>query len=125
MTHKNLSKKSIEALSFSGALDTMSERNEIMLNMDEILKFIKTSREDANTLQESLFGDSEIASLKLSLIPAEQKTTMDEKLTWEKELLGIFVSGSPLDKFRDRAQSVARYGGGAALCRQTCGSRRS
>ncbi len=102
VTHKNLTKKSVEALAMSGAFDSLIDRQTVMLNMDEILTYVKTSRLDNTTAQDSLFGDSDIVSLKLSLIQPEHPTSMDQKLLWEKELLGLYVSGHPLDKYRER-----------------------
>ena len=39
-----------------------------------------------------------IPTLKLATAP---QATTEEKLAWEKELLGLYISGHPLDKFRD------------------------
>jgi len=116
--HKDLSKKSLEALALSGALDSISDRNLILANMTELLEFVKESRDKDDT-QTSLFGDLGISSLKLS--PAEGKKiaiktgmndeleytlpmTQKEQLYWEKELLGIYVSGHPLEKWREKIQ---------------------
>jgi DNA polymerase-3 subunit alpha len=54
-----------------------------------------------NSDQNSLFGNmadnSSIPGLKLI---ETAKVEMKDKLTWEKELLGLYVSGHPLEKFR-------------------------
>ena len=45
--------------------------------------------------------NSTIPKLKLKEFPPATQT---EKLTWEKELLGLYISGHPLDKFKDKFQ---------------------
>ncbi len=98
ITHKNLNKKSLEALTMCGALDQFSERNELLYNIDSILDFHKdTVKNNAN--QNSLFGGDTLSSFVMKKTkPADQKT----KLTWEKELLGLFVSGFPLDPWKEK-----------------------
>ena len=103
---KNLNKRSLESLTKSGALDSFAERNSILSNMDHILDYSRESHSTPED-QHSLFGlitdKSSIPTLKLAVVaPASQ----DEKLTWEKELLGLFVSGHPLEKFEGQMGSA-------------------
>lgn len=96
VTHKNLNKKSLEALAMSGALDDLAERNEVIENMEAILDYHKSVIKD-NSEQSSLFDLIEAPSFKLKKVkPAE----MGIKLNWEKELLGLYISGFPLDKWK-------------------------
>ncbi len=98
ITHKNLNKKSLEALTMCGALDHFGERNEILANSESILEFHKHVVKD-NILQNSLFEVSTESSFVMKKAPvASQK----QKLTWEKELLGLFVSGFPLDPWKEK-----------------------
>lgn len=100
ITHKNLNKKSLEALTMCGALDQFGERNEILFNIDSILEFHKDVSK-TNVKQESLFEVSSLSNFVMKKTsPAEQKT----KLTWEKELLGLFVSGFPLDPWKQKIE---------------------
>jgi DNA polymerase-3 subunit alpha len=96
ITHKNLNKKSLEALTMCGALDNFGERNEILANIESILEFHKHVVKD-NILQDSLFGSASTGSFTMKKVsPATQK----QRLSWEKELLGLFVSGFPLDPWK-------------------------
>jgi DNA polymerase-3 subunit alpha len=98
ITHKNLNKKSMEALTMCGALDALAERGEVLTNLDNILQFHKHTSKD-NALQTSLFSnDQDISFTMKPGIPI----TQDQKLAWEKELLGLFVSGFPLDPWKDK-----------------------
>lgn len=96
---KNLNKKALEALIQSGALDEFGERGQLLANSDAILHYHRECAK-APTDQGSLFGSS--ASLPtLSLLPAPA-ATLDQRLSWEKELLGLYVSGHPLDKHTEK-----------------------
>jgi DNA polymerase-3 subunit alpha len=98
VTHKNLNKKSLEALTMCGALDEFKERGEILANMESILEFHKHVVKD-NILQNSLFGDTESASFVMKKV---EPVSQSQKLIWEKELLGLFVSGFPLDPWKEK-----------------------
>ena len=100
VTHKNLNKKSLEALIKSGAMDNFGERGQLLANMETLLEYNK-EKQDIGA-QDSLFGMMGGGpTLKLNPAPeASQK----EKLSWEKELLGLYVSGHPLERLRDRIE---------------------
>jgi len=53
--HKDLSKKSLEALALSGALDSLIDRDLVLANMEALLQFVKENR-DQNPDQDSLFS---------------------------------------------------------------------
>lgn len=107
ITHKNLNKKSLEALTMCGALDELGERGEILANIESILEFHKHVVKD-NSMQNSLFGNSDPTRFFMKPAP---KATQEQKLIWEKELLGLFVSGFPLDPWKQKidARGVTIY----------------
>ncbi len=97
---KNLNKKSLEALIMAGALDDFGERGQMLANMDKLLEYAKEfGRQPAN--QDSLFGSfaASAAPSDIRLDPAPPASPA-ERLKWEKELLGLYLSGHPLDKYR-------------------------
>ncbi len=100
ITDKNLNKKSLEALVKSGALDEFGERGAMLANTERLLSYNKESA-NAPKNQDSLFGalGAGVGASHLTLDTAPT-ATMADKLAWEKELLGLYVSGHPLDKFR-------------------------
>ena len=97
---KNLNKKSVEALIKSGALDDIAERGSLLQQIDSLLEF---HREHANVSKDqgSLFGASLPINSKFHLESAAP-AKMEERLLWEKELLGLYVSGHPLDKYKEK-----------------------
>ncbi|HDO23810.1 MAG TPA: DNA polymerase III subunit alpha, partial [bacterium] len=104
--HKNLNKKSLEALVKSGAMDALGERNQMLFNMDEALNYNKETAKMGQS-QTSLFGlmqdQSSVPDLKLK---EAEPASQDEKLLWEKELLGLYISGHPLNKFKDKMAKI-------------------
>ncbi|MDO8407626.1 MAG: DNA polymerase III subunit alpha [bacterium] len=89
---KNLNRKSLESLIKCGALDSLGERGQLLANIETLLAFHRDTTAEAP--QDSLFGS--LAAPTLGLIGAEPISPKD-KLDWEKELLGMYVSGHPLD----------------------------
>jgi DNA polymerase III subunit alpha len=100
VTDKNLNRKSLESLIKSGALDEFGERGQMLANIDTLLGYHKEQQKHGGGL--SLFDMSTMPALKLA--PAEPATQKD-KLTWEKELLGLYISGHPLDAYREKLSS--------------------
>jgi len=97
---QNLNKKSMEALIKSGALDDLGERGEMLQNLDNILIYLKEKNKESQNNQSSIFGimENHENSEELGLTPGKPAGKF-EKLVWEKELLGLYISGHPLDQF--------------------------
>ncbi len=99
--HKDLNKKSLESLAKCGALDSLKlERNILVHNIDDIIKFSSALKQANKTNQGGLFGSAVATNaLKLKAAPlADTKT----KLAWEKELLGLFISDHPLNLHKEK-----------------------
>lgn len=101
INHKNLNKKSVEALAKSGAMDEFDERNMIIGNLEKLLAFNKESKGVAN--QTSLFGSIGGITARLELDP-QTPADAKEKLAWEKDLLGLYISGHPLDEYKEKIE---------------------
>ncbi len=94
---KNLNRKSLESLIKTGALDTLGERGAMLMHIETLLSYHKehmASPED----QDSLFGAAAAPEVQ---IPKSAPATKSERLEWEKELLGLYISGHPLDLHKD------------------------
>jgi len=106
---KAANRKVYEALIKCGALDPLpGNRAQLLDALDTALDVASREARDKATGQASLFGmiEEPHPSLKPSLRPLPPPSTM-EQLGWEKETLGIFVSGHPL---ADVADALARTG---------------
>ena len=83
-------------------MDSFGERSMLVANIENLTEFNKSFSKN-NKDQGSLFGGDLAPKSKLTLVdspPADQKT----RLAWEKELLGLYVSGHPLDSIRDKIE---------------------
>lgn len=90
MKMSTLNKKSLESLVKAGALDEFGDRGVLLANCDYLLEFMRKQRA-GETQQASLFV-MEKPTVKLKqTAPA----TPSERLSWEQELLGIYLTGHP------------------------------
>ncbi len=104
--HKDLNKKSIEALAKVGALEKFGERNAIINSVEEIIAYNKNYTKLINSNQTSLFANAEIKLPEITLVEIE-KASKKDRLTWEKELLGLYISDHPVRKYAEYFKKVA------------------
>ena len=94
---KSLNRKSLESLIKCGALDSLSPsqggRGALLHHIETMLTFHREATSVAP--QDSLF--SALATTPALTLPPGPAVSFADMLTWEKELLGIYVSGHPLD----------------------------
>jgi len=101
--HKNLNKKSMEALIKSGSMDEWGDRGVFLANLENMLLYNKESNKNEN--QTSLFGELPQSEISSFTMKEATLATQAEKLFWEKELLGLYISGHPLDRIREKLES--------------------
>ncbi|MGH7196566.1 MAG: DNA polymerase III subunit alpha [Candidatus Saccharimonadales bacterium] len=95
-----VNRKNLESLIKAGAFDSLGDRSDLLYNLDAILGYASRVQKDAAAGQTDLFGNlmqDMIPPLKLE--PAPTKNGEHELLQWERELLGLYLSAHPLDKF--------------------------
>ncbi|KKS15363.1 MAG: polymerase III alpha subunit protein [Parcubacteria group bacterium GW2011_GWB1_41_6] len=102
---KEINKKSLEALIKSGALDELGERRQLLENLPKALEYHKENARANHHNQSSLFGLLEdkkgLPELRLA---KTEPAAPEEKLRWEKELIGLYISGHPLEKYRKQLE---------------------
>ncbi|MFA5348883.1 MAG: DNA polymerase III subunit alpha [Candidatus Paceibacterota bacterium] len=94
---KDLNKKSMEALIKTGAFDSLEERNKLLNNLEQLLVCARENKKNKANGQTDLFGGMKAAP-SVYMKPTECAKEK-EKLLWEKELLGVYVSGHPLKDY--------------------------
>jgi len=100
---KDLNKKSMESLIKAGAFDKLAERNQLLFNLESLLEWSRETQRTKANGQRGLFdalSSDQIyrkPDIKLASTNPASKT---EKLSWEKELLGLYVSSHPLHDFQ-------------------------
>lgn len=94
-------KKTWESLVKSGGFDELGERSDVLFNLENILAFASKLQKEALSGQTDLFGALQADSLQptMDLKSAPAKYTDKEKLMWERELLGLYISAHPLDNY--------------------------
>ncbi|GIW66299.1 MAG: DNA-directed DNA polymerase [Candidatus Parcubacteria bacterium] len=92
---KDLNKKSLESLIKVGVFDSLIDRGLIYYNLNYIIDFINKTK-NFNYNGNRLFGgENEI------FLTEKGKISLFEKLKWEKELLGVYISGHPLNLIKN------------------------
>ncbi len=97
---KDMNKRSLESLIKVGALDCFGHDRGVLLgNLEQLLQFNRHVKERASSQQDSLFAGTSIAfDSKVVLKPAAN-ATLEDKLVWEKQLLGLYISSHPTAKY--------------------------
>lgn len=107
---RNLNKKSLEALIMVGAFDRFGERGMLLANVDLMLNFNREHVSAAASAQDSLFGGIGGGSESDLALTQADPTPTAQLLIWEKDLLGVYVSGHPLDDFKEEVDKRPRIG---------------
>lgn len=104
ITHKDLNKKSLESLIKAGVFDSLGlERGSLLANIDEILNFSQNVKKSSLSSQNNLFGQNHYSQLQLKPSPPALNK---EKLQWEKELVGLYISDHPLSEHAQRLKTA-------------------
>jgi DNA polymerase III subunit alpha len=104
---KDLNKKSLEALAKVGALDKFGERNLLIANLDAILSFARNIEKIKESHQDSLFGSLTLEKPTIRFTTPEHPSTKKERLAWEKELIGLYISDHPVSDYDEYLHDVA------------------
>ena len=100
---RKVNKKAWDSLIKTGAFDSMGDRSDLLFNLETIQAFASKLQKEALSGQTDLFGALAEASPTIqptvALTPAPVKHTGKERLTWERELLGLYISAHPLDDY--------------------------
>jgi DNA polymerase-3 subunit alpha len=106
ITHVNTrqaNRKAIESLVKAGAFDRFGDRSTLLHNMDMIVAYGQRLSKERASGQTDLFGnivdDATTARPTLKLDMPPEKINPRELLSWERELLGLYLSQQPLEAF--------------------------
>lgn len=105
-----VNRKALESLIKAGALDSFGDRITLFNNIDEILSFSQRLQRDSAAGQVGLFGEQEPTSLapKLTLKAESSEVDLGILLSWERELLGLYLSHNPLETYEPILNSLTR-----------------
>jgi DNA polymerase-3 subunit alpha len=103
------SKKTLESLVYAGGLDSFNihratyfslEGNDTINFLEKIIRYGNSHQEGVNSSQASLFGEESAVDMPEPKIPGAEVWTNLEQLKNEKEVVGFFISGHPLDTYK-------------------------
>lgn len=97
-------RKAWESLIKAGGYDAFGDRSDLLFNLETITAFASKLQKEAASGQTDIFGmlgqNSSDVQPTLTLLNAPAKHTEKERLTWERELLGLYISAHPLDHYQ-------------------------
>lgn len=95
-----VNRKALESLIKSGAMGDYGERGVLLANIDSLLNLANQYQKSASSGQVDLFGDSaDMAPSRLVLSNPTQDIETSTQLSWERELLGLYLSHHPLEDY--------------------------
>jgi DNA polymerase-3 subunit alpha len=105
---KAVTKKTYECLAFSGAFDCFTEyhrrqyvaakEGDVSLT-EKVIRYAAKIQQEAASAQASLFGGSTGTEMPMPRVDPIEPFSEIEKLQFEKEVVGVYISGHPLDNF--------------------------
>lgn len=102
-------KKAFESLAYAGGFDCFKETHraqyfhiegEGITFLEKAVRFGSKFQENENSSQVSLFGEASDVQIAEPVVPPCEEWSTMEKLAKEKEVVGIYISGHPLDDYR-------------------------
>jgi len=103
-----VNRKTLESLVLAGAVDEFGDRKVLCDNIEAILNFSSEHQKQANSNQLGMFGKTEVAAQQSIKLMGGATATDQEKLAWEKEYLGTFVSRHPLKEIMPRLTGIVK-----------------
>ncbi len=103
-----LNKRVLESLIKSGALDALGRRAQLMAVLDKAMERAQKTQRDAESGQHGLFGvfQEEQAQPENGQLPEIPDWDEHQRLSHEKEILGFFITGHPLEKYREKLEDL-------------------
>lgn len=97
-------KKAWDSLIMTGAFDEFGSRSDLLFNLEKIQAYGAKAQKEAASGQGdllSMLGEEEVANLQVAieLIHSPNQHSEKDQLMWERDLLGLYVSAHPLDKY--------------------------
>jgi DNA polymerase III subunit alpha len=103
-----LNKRVVESLIKSGAMDSLGRRAQLMAVLDKAMDHAQKAQRDKESGQHGLFGvfqpdEAQAPEVRLPDTPDWDEHT---RLASEKEILGFFITGHPLDRYREKLEDL-------------------
>ncbi len=115
---KAVNRKSYENMVYSGAFDSFNLRraqffakteNGILSGIERLTKYANDYQNTQNSSQSSLFGGSVASYIPEPTMPDAEEFPLIEKLKYEKEVIGIYLTGHPLDNYKVELERFCKH----------------
>ena len=107
---RSVGKRTLESLIKVGAMRAFGNRNQLLSALERMTGFSANYHRDRAVGQLNMFGDEVgMSEDLLSNLTTTREATDREMLDWEKELLGLYVTGRPADKYRQALEGANTY----------------
>ena len=110
VTQRTVNKKSLESLAYAGAFDCFKEMHraqffftipgESVTGLEKIIRFGNQYQAQLQGNTNTLFGDLQMTEVIPPKLPECEPWPLIKLLDFEKEVIGIFISGHPLDNYK-------------------------
>ena len=119
MSGKDMNKRTVENLIRAGAFDSMGYKRKALLQIaGAVIDSINQAQRDNISGQMDLFGDfggQEQAQPARIDIPQVEEFSAREKMAMEKEVTGLYLTGHPMDEYRDAVRKIGAAPIGAII----------
>lgn len=113
---RTVNRRCLEALAKAGALDAFCDHraqlfapsgvgNKDTLYLDNLIQYGNRYQINLHSAQTSLFGGEEHAEVMHDLLPEVEPWSQLERLQYEREMIGFYLSGHPLDTYKHEIES--------------------
>ena len=101
-------KRALENLAYAGGFDSFNnhraqyfyDEGDDVFFLEKVIRYAAKYQESENSAQVSLFGDSSEVQIPEPVMPPCEPWPMMQQLRLEKEVIGIYISGHPLDDYK-------------------------
>ncbi len=108
---RSVNKKVLESLVQAGALDSLEgNRNQLYHALETATAYASSRAAEKAKNQTSLFDTGEDVDVMMPTLPDLPDWDSKDKLAREKELLGFYISGHPLDEYRAELKAFSSHG---------------
>ena len=107
-----VNKRALESLIKCGAFDSIgTERNQLLASLDAAMQDAARRQRDVLSGQGGLFGEETMEEVQQIAVSADvPPSTARERLTWEKDATGFYITGHPLDDYSDTLSALLSIG---------------
>ena len=107
-----VNRRALESLIKCGAFDSIgTERNQLLASLDAAMQDAARRQRDVLSGQGGLFGEETMEKVQQIAVSADvPPSTARERLTWEKDATGFYITGHPLDDYSDTLSALLSIG---------------